>query len=219
MEYEKCFLCGKKILLTDSTPPLCDECKESHIGRMKKLAEEKRKINVELMAEKSVEMIAKDKMREADFFRYKKPIESVVSSARKHPEMFDSSEEMAVAIALYQQKKHFRMQVKVGSRRVDVCLPEEKLFIEIDGSRHENREYHDTVRDVEILQAAGDEWEIVHIPASFVNQHPTRVYAKAFTMSSKKREYKKSHGYTIAPEIAKALLYKKTHKTSGALRD
>jgi very-short-patch-repair endonuclease len=212
MTYKRCWECRAKIPETLDTPPLCDSCKKMYEEKLADLAKKKREINVELMADKAIKMLAKDAHREKNFLAYKQAIDSVLRAARKTPAIFDSSEEMAVAIALFQQRKHFKMQVKVGSRTVDICLPEEQMFIEIDGSRHENREYQDTIRDVEILHRAGLSWEIAHIAASDVNESPTRVYAKAFSIVNQKREYRKSHGYTVEPEIARILINKEQFK-------
>lgn len=209
---EKCWSCGTENLDRIAGVTYCNECKVKHEARIEKLKATKKRANIELMAIRAMDMIAKDKHREKDIHAYKKSFRVVLESARETPAMFDSSEEMAVAICLHQQKKHFYVQYKVGARRVDICLPEEKLLIEIDGSRHDNREFQDTVRDIEILQKLGRAWEIAHVRAAFVNEKPTRVYARAYSIAEEKRKNKARNGYTVEPEVAEALMHKELNK-------
>ena len=56
-------------------------------------------------------------------------------------------------------------QQKIGRYKVDFCLPDYKMIIEIDGAlyhRDLNKEYW---RDVAIQRLLGDDWAIKHIPA------------------------------------------------------
>lgn len=200
-----CWGCGIALNGCDNSEIYCTECGKMHAEKIEKVKAQSRRAKIELMIEKSIETIRKDKMRQDDMSTYEKDVKIIAKNARENPSMFESSQEMTAAIVLYHLKKHFRVQVKVGRKRVDITLPEEKIIIEIDGSRHDNREYHDTVRDIEILQRVGFDWQISHIPARFIDETPTRIYAKAYSIADAKRKYKESHGYDIAPEINAAM--------------
>jgi very-short-patch-repair endonuclease len=104
--------------------------------------------------------------------------------------VFDSTEEIEVAIILLQQGIKFRHQVRFGKRYVaDFVLDEMKVVLEVDGDifHGESTMAKQKIRDDLIVAALGPEWEIVRIKTSTLNQNMAKL-PKALKAVLKKRE-------------------------------
>lgn len=62
-------------------------------------------------------------------------------------------------------------QQKIGRYKVDFCLPDEKIVIEIDGALYHQNPNKEYWRDVELKKLLGDEWLIKHIPAETLKEN------------------------------------------------
>jgi len=120
--------------------------------------------------------------------------ESAISTARQMIDdgghVFDSTEEIEVAIILLQQGIKFRHQVRFGKRYVaDFVLDEMKVVLEVDGDifHGESTMAKQKIRDDLIVAALGPEWEIIRIKTSTLNQNMAKL-PKALKAVLKKRE-------------------------------
>lgn len=104
--------------------------------------------------------------------------------------VFDSTEEIEVAIVLLEAGIKFRHQVRFGKRYVaDFVLDEMKVVLEVDGDifHGESTMARQKIRDDLIVAALGPEWEIVRIKTSTLNQNMAKL-PKALKAVLKKRE-------------------------------
>lgn len=104
--------------------------------------------------------------------------------------VFDSTEEIEVAIVLLKAGIKFRHQVRFGKRYVaDFVLDEMKVVLEVDGDifHGDSTMARQKIRDDLIVAALGPEWEIVRIKTSTLNQNMAKL-PKALKAVLKKRE-------------------------------
>ena len=120
--------------------------------------------------------------------------ESAIATARQMIDdgghVFDSTEEIEVAIVLLEAGIKFRHQVRFGKRYIaDFVLDDMKVVLEVDGDifHGESRMAKQQVRDDLIIAALGPEWEIVRIKTSALNQNVFKL-PKALKAVLKKRE-------------------------------
>lgn len=102
---------------------------------------------------------------------YKEASEVVRVKMQDKPGVFQSSYEMVAAIELLRNMTRVKTQYKVGAYRVDLALPEENIFLEIDGQSHSLSMKHDKERDVKIRVLSGPEWEVVRIPTKYLDKN------------------------------------------------
>ena len=120
--------------------------------------------------------------------------ENAISAARQMIDdgghIFDSTEEIETAIILLAEGINFRHQVRFGKRYIaDFVLDDLKVVLEIDGDifHGESKLEKQQIRDDLIIAALGQEWEIVRIKTSALNQNITKL-PKALKAVLKKRE-------------------------------
>lgn len=164
------------------------------------------------MAYKAMQILSADNARTDTVLSYKNSYDKVFEKAMASEHLFDTAEEMVAAICLHHLKVKFQMQAKVGTRRVDIKIPSDRVIVEIDGSAHNGREFKDTVRDCEILKRLGPEWEIVHILNKDLNKSPSNIYNAIKAATQQKRLYKETTGYTIEPTVQRVLEEKQKEK-------
>lgn len=132
--------------------------------------------------------------------------ESAIATARKMIDdgghIFDSTEEIEVALVLLAEGINFRHQVRFGKRYVaDFVLDDMKVVLEIDGDifHGESRKAKQQIRDDLIIAALGPEWEIVRIKTSALNQNVTKL-PKALKAVLKRRDMYRRNNNGQLPE-------------------
>jgi very-short-patch-repair endonuclease len=103
--------------------------------------------------------------------------------------VFQSSDEVMVALELSRKNISYRTQVKFGPYRADFVLDDDKVVLEVDGKLYhtEDREFNSNLRDALILAALGPKWELVRITDDNINRQITQL-TKAIARAI---EYKK----------------------------
>lgn len=187
--YPLCHKCGAEVPVwryESGTKYTCKKCRTEEktiAADLKK--EEDRKTRIA----KLEKVVSRMKAR-GTFARY----ESAIAAARQMIDdgghVFDSAEEIEVAIVLIKEGIQFRHQVRFGKRYIaDFVLDEMKVVLEVDGDifHGESRLAKQQVRDDLIIAALGPEWEIVRIKTSALNQNITKL-PRALKAVLKKRE-------------------------------
>lgn len=210
-----CFICGKEVKswhYSSECKYICKECEE--IGRLKrkqemadKRAKERAEKGIILKPrEKSQEKVQKAKTKnEAMMSRAIKRIDSIstislfntaiqkVQSEMDAGVVFQSTEEVLVALELSRKEISYRTQVHLGPYRADFVLDAEKVVLEVDGKLFHSaeREFKDQLRDGLIIAALGPRWEVVKITTDNINKqitHLTKAIVKAIDYRKMTRE-------------------------------
>lgn len=146
----------------------CKACESAWESVHKK----EQKIYVELKAKLMLERAIRTLEKQIkNIYDYKESISVISEASKNNSEEFKSQEEMAAAIILIANRMQCKVNHKVGKYIVDFMLPELHCILEIDGHLHdydENKQY-DGKRDIELRKILGAEWEMVRIPAKFIN--------------------------------------------------
>lgn len=98
---------------------------------------------------------------------------TAIRTLSRHTEKFDSVAEAMACIELIHAGEKIIPQQKVGQYRVDICIPDRKTVIEIDGEHWHKR--RNMERDARINKALGYDWIIVHIPDSIVRDDTRKI--------------------------------------------
>lgn len=91
--------------------------------------------------------------------------------------VFQSTEEVLVALELSRKGIAYRTQVHFGPYRADFVLDANKIVLEVDGKLFHaaEREFKDNLRDSLIIAALGPRWEIVRITTDNINKQITQL--------------------------------------------
>ncbi len=99
-----------------------------------------------------------------DFDSYEQPI----AMAKKRAAKYASIPEAMVAIELLKEGYRIIPQQKIGHYKVDFCLPDEKVIIEVDGSMFHQKP--SSKREATIQFSLGLDWKIIHVPAEEIRK-------------------------------------------------
>lgn len=91
--------------------------------------------------------------------------------------IFQSTEEVLVALELSRKGIAYRTQVHFGPYRADFVLDANKIVLEVDGRLFHaaEREFKDNLRDGLIVAALGPKWEVVRITDDNINKNITKL--------------------------------------------
>ena len=149
---------------------LCDYCKKAQTAKQKVIFEDAY-ANIrspkEQQFDKAVDLL-RTKCKGFDLDRH-------IEVAEKRCESYGSVPEAMTAIMLLYYGYQIIPQQKVGSIRVDFCLPKQKIVIEVDGSIYHSNKEKEQQRDIQIQATLGFEWEVIHLPAELVKQNPKKI--------------------------------------------
>lgn len=166
---KKCWNCGKpaEVISTKETGRCyCKKCDEFRKFILKKEDQEYVKLKKKRMLNSAIEKLEKQSL---DMYRYKEAIDAVSEFLEEHPDKFDSSEEIMSAVILCHNRIKCIFQYKVLRYQCDICIPDWKVIVEIDGDRHASKRTSDNYRDIEIINELGDEWNIIRIKAELID--------------------------------------------------
>ena len=155
-----CLICGKEFESGKTTVYACDEC-ERKIKLIKKME----------MVDKAQKELEKQKCRTRNL-KSKLDMSAYANSVKERVvngiDSFSSMPEAIVAIQMDRIKLKYRTQVDIAGKKVDFVIPEIKIILEIDGELYHTDENKAFLRDRQIMNSVGEEWEIVHINAQEV---------------------------------------------------
>jgi very-short-patch-repair endonuclease len=149
-----------------------------------------------LMFERAIRMFER---QNADAYEYKQAIEAVQEFSSEHPEKFESSHEILAAIILVYNEIAAHVQYNVGKYRVDFCIPQLKIILEIDGYMHEYKPKHDNNRDIDIRNILGKDWETIRIPTKYIEKNAELLVEAIKTMKSEIQKIR-ADNYGMIPE-------------------
>lgn len=110
-----------------------------------------------------------DELRQAVGPKFQK-YEKAIRAAKTRSDKYGSIPEVMAAIELLKCGYKIIPQQKIGNRRVDFCIPDQKLIIEIDGEAYHKDRIKQLERDGEIQFTIGLEWKIIHVPAELMRE-------------------------------------------------
>lgn len=187
--YPLCHKCGAEVPVWRYESGTQYTCKKCRAEEKMFAADIKREEDRKTRTVKLEKVISKMKSQGA-YPKY----ESAIATARQMIDggghVFDSTEEIEVAIVLLEAGIKFRHQVRFGKRYIaDFVLDDMNVVLEVDGDifHGESRMAKQQVRDDLIIAALGPEWEIVRIKTSALNQNVFKL-PKALKAVLKKRE-------------------------------
>lgn len=147
----------------------CAECKEKE--REVKATCNKEKADRQFT--QAVRILKKQIRRnKKDLFNYAEAIESVNIKSQKN-NLFDSKEEMLVAMVLEEAEIAYRQQEKISDHKVDFILPYENIVIEVDGKLYHNSSNAQKDRDIDnnVQTSLGDDWLIIRLSDDAINDN------------------------------------------------
>lgn len=169
----KCWMCGKSLAEGTYKRNFCPECAERKAREAKANFNEYWRLKNGMTLERAVSRIEEDDSSpEIEDFR--EAIDTVRDYVEKNPQKLDSTGEYITLIVLLCNEVRTICQYKVLNYRIDFCLPDMKVLLEIDGDRHSK--VKDTKRDLEILGEIGADWTIIRIPTKYINEYPKQIY-------------------------------------------
>lgn len=169
----KCWNCGKPLESGTYKRNFCPACAEKKAETAKRNFDEYWRLKNGMTLERAIARIEEDDSS-PDIEDFREAIEVVSDYVEKNPQKLESTEEYITLLVLLCNRVHTVCQYKVLNYRVDFCLPELKILLEIDGDRHNKAK--DAKRDLEILGEVGDDWIIARIPTKYINQYPKQIY-------------------------------------------
>lgn len=102
---------------------------------------------------------------------YRDERDIVVKKILENDFVFNSVEEMCFAMQLEKENIKYIPNYKIGKYKVDFFLPNLKRIVEIDGELYHSDKDRDYLRERSIMHNAGEEFEIIRIPASYVPKY------------------------------------------------
>lgn len=201
----KCWLCGadteksfshvREGIFTEPKGRLyCDECYKKRVAELSEKKDRYVYLKKSLMLERAVRIFEKQNV---DIEDYKDIIDQMEEYVQEFPEKFDSSYEMLAAIVLVHDMIPVTMQYKIGQYRADFYIPDLKVILEIDGDRHEL--YRDNQRDIEMRNILGEDWEIVRINTSYLDQNAKRLRDAIIAVRNEKQKLRREN-YGLLPD-------------------
>lgn len=169
----KCWMCGKELSEGSYKRNFCPECAEKKAKEAKENFNLYWKLKNGMTLERAVSRIEDDDSY-PNIEEFREAIETVREYVEENPQKLDSTEEYITLIVLLYNEVRTICQYKVLNYRIDFCLPDMKVLLEIDGDRHNKSK--DSKRDLEILGEIGSDWTIVRIPTRYINQYPKQIY-------------------------------------------
>lgn len=198
MNTYKCWGCGKEIKINGHPGYYriyCPECAKKKEEQAKKDFDQYWYLKNKMTMERAIKRIEEDIYDFAvPMEHYREAIDTVWEYVQENPHKLESTEEYIALIVFLDARTHITCQKQILNYRVDFSLDDLKLIVEIDGSTHKNKKYHDTKRDIEILKELGPDWDIMRIPTDIVNKHPRALYDGVVDYKIKRKEFKKING-------------------------
>lgn len=176
----KCWMCGKvgttqwssikeKLYIGEycDTPrrTYCEDCFEKAKQQLEEDNAEYVRLKKKLMFDRALHSLERQGL---DMYEYREAIDAVEEFATEKPDKFDSSDEMMAAVILCYNRINAIYQYKVLRYQCDICIPEWKVIVEIDGDVHTSKRERDKYRDIEIIKELGEGWNIIRIKAELI---------------------------------------------------
>lgn len=193
--YPKCHSCGAEVPswnYISGRKYTCKKCKEIEKLTALEFREEE---NLEIRNARLEKAIDRIKAK-TNIQKYDREIEIVREMINGGGHVFDSTEEVIVALILLKNNIQFRHQVRFGKRYIaDFVLDELKVVLEVDGDifHGENRASRDCIRDNLIIAALGPSWEVIRIKTSTLNENVTRLPRAIRTILKKREMYRRNN--------------------------
>ena len=187
--YPRCHKCGIEVPCWNYISGQKYTCKKCKLEDQLIAADIRKEEDRKTRTVKLEKVISKMKSQGA-YSKYESAIEIARQMIDDGGHIFDSTEEIEVAIVLLEEGIQFRHQVRFGKRYIaDFVLDEMKVVLEIDGDifHGESRLAKQQIRDDLIIAALGPEWEIVRIKTSTLNQNMAKL-PKALKAVLKRRK-------------------------------
>lgn len=167
-----CAKCGNIMVKSMYNPEkvyLCDYCKRAEDSK-KKIAFESEydgiRTRKEMQFDKAVETLRG--VSDKDYSK-------AIVLAERRAEQYGSIPEAMTAIVLVHNGHRVIPQQPIGRYKVDFCLPDYKIIIEVDGELYHADNNKVLERDAAIQYAIGLDWEIIHLPAEMVRKKPDKI--------------------------------------------
>ncbi len=192
LEKHICWYCGKEVELEyePQRRVFCTECFE----KFQKEHEEKVQKYIKLKEEVMYDTALRN-MEKAGLYMYE-----YQESARKMKKLmgektgvFRSSDELITAIVLDEYNYDFKINYRVDKYYVDFYIPELKVCLEVDGRLHEYSVKKDSIRDIDIRNYLGLDWEILRIPTKYIEKDPSKIPDILIKMRKEKRRIRKEN--------------------------
>ena len=156
----ECIFCGT-VLEDNNKGYTCKDCE----SKMKLLKQLNKIDNSQVKIEKAVKRyLHKD-------CSYQNERDAIVRKILNDGFSFRSEAEACFALQLEKEEIAYYPNYKIGDNEVDFLLPNMKRIIEIDGELYHTDEDKDFLRERSIMRSAGEDHEIVRIPASYVPEY------------------------------------------------
>lgn len=111
----------------------------------------------------------------------------------KNAKEFGSADEVAVAIVLVENEIKTVIQKKIGNNRVDFYIPSLKVILEVDGELYHTNKGKDIDRDLNLRDALGDEWEVIHIPTKYIHKNIELLPEAIKSLKAQKKKERSLH--------------------------
>ena len=187
--------------------PLCQHCekevKTPFYDRAKKYTCSLCKLMTDAEPKEEATNETKDKRMDSAILRISGdardmvPYEKAIATVKKvlyTPGLFDSTEEVMVAIELIKCGYRINHQVPLKRYKLDFVLRDQKVILEVDGPYHtEKTKAKEQFRDDIAIASFGPEWEVLRISTEDINTNITRL-SKAIEKSvERRRDYRAEH--------------------------
>lgn len=211
-----CWKCGKQIkpiFGEQYKGRFCDDCYNEHTADYKAVLTEYIAYKTKIMFERAMRFMEKAGCNMTEYKRYACAVQKYADA---NPEAYKSSHEMIASIVLFKADLAMSMNYRVGKYIVDIYLPEKNICLEIDGERHKGKEFEDSKRDIAIRQLLGEQWEVVRIPTTHIEENPDRLLDAIDAIYAMKKKLRKKNGGFLPnsyskreqAQYEKAMIYK-----------
>lgn len=174
----------------------CQDCFEELSTQQKSDIDIYLKLKCKLMVERAIRMIEEQGI---EIYDYKEAIDTVSEYAKANREKFMSAHEVVAAIILIANEIKTKVQYQVGKYHVDFLLPTLHVVLEIDGYMHDHSKKKDVMRDIDVRNALGADWEVVRIPTKNIEKRAELLVEAIKTAKKEKQETRKKNN-GILPE-------------------
>lgn len=192
LERHICWYCGKEVECEyePQRRVFCTECFEQFQKEHEEKVQEYLKLKDEVMYDTALRNMEKAGMY---MYEYQESARKMKDLMKEKTGVFRSSDELITAIVLDEYNYDFKINYRVDKYYVDFYIPELKICLEVDGRLHEFSVKKDSIRDIDIRNHLGLDWEIIRIPTKYIEKDPTKIPDILIKMKKEKRRIRKEN--------------------------
>lgn len=195
-----CWRCGKEIerVYEPQYRVFCPECKELDEKDREALKAENAIMRRRMMFDTAIRKLENGRVY---MHEYRDIAHDMKQRIMDGEEDFRSADEIIAAMVLESYNVPYEANKRIYGCVVDFYIPSMHIILEIDGDRHKWSEAKDGKRDFNLRACLGREWEVIHIPTTYLEKKPEALVDAIEALYKERRKLRHlNHG--LLPEYS-----------------